>query len=98
QAGLLAKCLNRVVVEARPGVFPAFEVRHPIRNIDIDPIDSGARNLPDPLHVDLAPGRSIGADPDIFVTLSYPEWSSPAENCRLAGDLSLQPIRMFFGQ
>src|SRR5262249_12651932 len=95
QPCLLAERGDRVVVKARPRIFPAIEVRHPIGNVDVDPIYPGLGDLTDPLHVDLPPLRSIRTNPDILVALSNPECRSPSENRRLSRKLPLQPIRMF---
>src|SRR5215470_10104029 len=88
----------RVVVEAGPGAFPAFKVRHPVRNIHIDAINSCCSNLPHPFHINLAPFLCVRSDPYVLVPLLDPEGSSFSKNCRLSGDLALQPIRMLFGQ
>ena len=60
----------RVVIEAGPGVLPSVKVRHPVRNVDVDPIDSRARDLPHPLHVNLAPLAGIRASPKRLHRLS----------------------------
>jgi len=53
QPGFFAECLNRAIIKTRPGVFPAFKVGHPVRNIDINSIDSRRGDLSNALHVDI---------------------------------------------
>src|SRR3954468_19421589 len=40
QASLLTECRHCVVVETRPTLFPTLEVRHPVRDIDVNSINS----------------------------------------------------------
>src|SRR4051794_7273152 len=94
QSTLLLERRDRVVVKTGPRLFPTFEMRHPVRNIDIDPINPSLRDLPHTLHVDLAPLACVWADPDILIAFPDPECRAASENCRLPSDLSLQPVRM----
>src|SRR5262249_14628787 len=87
---------NGEVVETRPSVFPAVEMRHPVRNVYIDSVNSGCGNLPDALHVSVAPRLGVGTDPDIFVTWPDPECCTRGKESRFAGDLALDPIGMVF--
>src|SRR5437899_8751471 len=89
QPRLLPECRYRLVIEAGPSVFPSVKVRHPVRNVDIDPIDSRARDLPHPLHVDLAPLAGIRRHPNVFIALPDPKRRTPAEDSGLPGDLPL---------
>ena len=98
EAGLATEGLHRVVVEARPGVLPAVEVRHPIRNVHVDAIDARRRDLTHPLHVLLTPGRGVWGDPDILVALPDPEGGAAGEDGGFASELALQPIGMILGQ
>ena len=90
--------LDRVLIKARPSVFPTLEVRHPIGNVDINPVNPSAGNLPDPLHINLAPLRRVRAHPYVLITLLDPERRAAAKYCRLPGDFALQPVRMVFRQ
>src|SRR5262249_23580554 len=62
----------------------------------VDSIDTGGGNLTDTLYIDLAPFRSIGANPDIFISLLDPKGGTSAEDGRLTLYVSLYPIRMVF--
>src|SRR5205807_9897283 len=88
----------RVVIEAGPSVLPSIKVRDPVRDVDVDPIDSRARDLPHALHVSLAPLAGIRTHPYVFIAFPDPKRRAPAEDCRLARDLPLQPVRMLFRQ
>ena len=59
ETGLPPERRDGVVVEARPRVFPAIEVGHPVRDVHVDAIDACRRNLADALHVLLAPRRGV---------------------------------------
>src|SRR4029077_838297 len=48
EAGLPAESLHGVVVEARPRVFPALEVGHPVRDVHVDAIDTRGGDLTHP--------------------------------------------------
>ena len=48
---LLLERGNRVVVEAGPRTFPTVEMRHPIWDVDVDPINPRGRDLVDAFHV-----------------------------------------------
>src|ERR1700758_2886852 len=94
EPALLLEGGYREIVEACPGILPSFEVSHPIRNIDVNPINPRRRNLPHPLHVDRPPLASVRTHPDILVAFSNPECGASAENRRLAVNLALQPVRL----
>ena len=55
----------------------------PERDVHVDPVDTGGCNLPDPLHINLAPCRGVGTDPDILVTLGDPKCGASTEDGRL---------------
>jgi len=92
------KCGNGIVIKAGPGVFPPVEVCHPVRNIDVDPINAGRGDLPHPFHISFPPCWRVRADPHVFITLRDPEGGASSKNRGLSGDRPLQPIRIFFGQ
>ena len=98
EAGLPAEGLNGVVVEARPRVLPAIEVRHPIRDVHVDAIDTRRGNLAHPRHVLLAPGSGVRRDPDVLVALSDPERRATGEDGGFAAALALEPVRMILRQ
>ncbi len=89
QTRLFFESCHRIVVEARPSVFPALEMRHPVRDVDVNSIDPSSGNLPHPLHVDLAPILRIRADPYILIAFSYPEGGAASKDRRLSCDLAL---------
>ena len=98
EAGLPAEGLHGVVVEARPRVLPAIEVRHPVRDVHVDAIDTRRGDLAHPRHVLLAPGRGVRRDPDVLVALSDPEGRAAGEDGGFAAALALEPVRMILGQ
>ncbi len=98
ESALLLECRDRIVIEAGPRVFPAVEVSHPVRNVDINSVNSRRRNLPHALHVGLPPLGSVGTDPNILISWPDPERAAPSEDRGLAGDLALQPVGMILGQ
>src|ERR1039457_5461027 len=73
QTGLPMKLRDCIVIEAGPAIFPPGEVRHPIRDIDIDAINSRGSDLADAFHIDFAPVRCVRTDPCIFFALGDPE-------------------------
>src|SRR5205807_5508540 len=89
ERGLLLESRDSVVIETRPGIFPAFEMRHPVRNVNVNAVDAGPRDLPHTLHVDLAPFPRIRSHPNIFVSFLDPKCGSAAKNRRLTCDLAL---------
>src|SRR3984885_9356900 len=87
-----------IVVETSPGILPPIEVRHPVRDIHINPINPRPRNLPHPFHVNSPPLGSIRTHPYILIPLAYPE-SGPASKERwLPLDVPLHPVWMFLEQ
>src|SRR5580704_6598344 len=98
EPGLLLERRNRIVVKARPGIFPSVEMRHPIRDVDIDSVNACGRDLPHPLHISLPPLGGVRTDPDVLVAGANPEGRSPAENRGLACNFALQPIGMILRQ
>ena len=96
QSGFVFEGSDCVIVKAGPGVFPTFEVRHPIRDVYIYAINTCASNLANALHVDLAPFGGEGTDPNVFISLLDPECRAAAKKCRFTGDLALQPVGMVF--
>ena len=96
EARLLAEGGDGGVVEAGPRVFPAGEVRHPVRNVDVDAVDTSGCDLAHALHVKLAPCGRVGGYPHILFAFGDPESGVGAENSGLSRDLALQPARMIF--
>ena len=94
QPGLLTEGRHGRIIEARPTVLPSIEVRHPVRDIDVDAVNARCGDLPHSLHINLAPLRRVGTDPHILVTLNDPEGITTAKDRGLARDLALQPLRM----
>ena len=80
---MLPERSNGVIVEAGPAIFPTVKMGHPIRNVYVDTIDTGSCDLPDSFHVDLAPFRGVGTDPDILVALGDPKCGASTEDGRL---------------
>ena len=74
---------NRVIVEAGPTIFPPLKMRHPVRNVHVDAIDSSGGDLPDSAHVNLAPFRRVGTNPDILVAFGDPECGARTEDSGL---------------
>src|SRR5438067_12891560 len=72
EPGLLLESRDSVLIETRPRIFPAFEMRHPVGNINVNAIDAASRDLPNTLHVDLAPFDRVGASPHVSVSLFDP--------------------------
>src|ERR1700748_2038122 len=93
-AGFTMKSGYRVLVETRPCVLPTFKVRHPVRDIDIDSIDTGRRDLANEAHVARAPCGCEWRNPDIFIALPDPEGCPAPEHSRRSVDLSLHPVGM----
>src|SRR5207245_7466866 len=75
---------------------PSVEVGHPVRNVHVQSVDTGCRNLPDSLHIGLAPVRCIWADPYVFIPWLDPEGCTRMEHRRFARNLPLHPLRMIF--
>src|SRR5438132_5829439 len=96
ESRLLLESRDCIVIETRPGIFPAFEMRHPVRNVNVNAVDAGPRDLPDTFHVDLAPFPRIRSHPNIFVSFLDPKCGSAAKNRRLTCDLALQQVGMIF--
>src|ERR1700676_5309695 len=96
QAGAAPESIYGVFVKTCPGIFPAVEVSHPIRNVHVKSVDARCGNLAHALHVSFPPFYGIRADPHVFVTGSDPESGTGSKYRRLAGNLSLQPIGMIF--
>ena len=86
---LLPECRHGVVVKAGPCLLPAVEMRHPVRNVDVDAINARRGDLPDPLHVRLAPRRGVGSDPHILISFGNPKRGAATKDCGLAVDLAL---------
>src|SRR5262249_3847118 len=53
ETGLFAECGDGRVVKAGPRLLPAFEVRHPVRDVHVDTVDSCSGDLPHAFHVQL---------------------------------------------
>src|SRR5580658_1233005 len=87
-----------VVVKAGPRVFPPVEVRHPVRDVYINPVNPRPRNLPHPFHINLSPLRRIRTHPNILIPFANPESAPAPKNCRLSRNLPLHPVWMFLVQ
>ena len=96
QARAFFEGCHSVVIEARPSVFPAVEMRHPVGDVHVNPVDSCRGDLTDSLHIKFPPLRRQRTDPNIFITRSDPESRARTENGRLTLDIALQPAGMVF--
>src|SRR5438094_8429510 len=93
ERGLLLESRDSVVIETGPRIFPTFEMRHPVGNINVNTIDAGSRDLPKTLHVNLAPFHSVGSDPHVFVSFLDLELCSPTQNRLLSFTITLHTVR-----
>ena len=71
-------------------------MRHPVRDVHINSVNTGGRNFTHTLHVLLAPLLCIRSDPHIFIAFPDPKRSSAGKYRGLTCDLALQPIGMIF--
>src|SRR5258708_29846573 len=97
EARFFSECRDGIVIKTRPRIFPAVEVRHPVGNVHVDAINSGSCDLPYTLHINLAPRRSVGTDPYIFLPFGNPEGGASAKNGGSTTDFSLEAIWVLFG-
>src|SRR6202167_2142536 len=95
---LFLESSHGVIVKASPGVFPSIEVRHPVRDVHINPINPRTCNLPDVFHINLPPIRRIRTNPDILIPLANPESRPASKQRRLPLDVPLHPVRVFLEQ
>src|SRR5438445_6937318 len=71
-------------------------MRHPVRNVNVNAVNSGGGDLANALHVLFAPGFGVRANPDVFVAFANPERSAAGEDGGLTRDFALEPIGMIF--
>src|SRR5579883_1449755 len=91
---LLLESGDGKIVETGPGVLPALEVSHPVRNIHINAVDAGCGDLANALHINFAPWGGVGTDPDVFITWANPKCRAAGEDGGLACEFALKPVRM----
>src|SRR5437870_13831590 len=66
ERGLLLESRVSVVIETGPRIFPAFEMRHPVGNINVNAIDAVSSDLSNTLHVVLATFHRVSSDLHVF--------------------------------
>src|SRR5262249_20381519 len=64
---------DSMIIKTGPSLFPSTEMGHPVRNVHIDSIDARSGDLPNTLHVDLAPFGGVRTNPDILIALPDPK-------------------------